>query len=203
MEQDFSIFPHEELALLAQNGREDAEEYLIRQYKDVVRSKAHTYFIVGAQVEDVVQEGMIGLFKAIKSFNGEKKTTFRTYAEKCITRQILDAIKAANRKKHSPLNTSVSLNRPLVRESAKTLEEVMVGQGSADPETLLLIKDLMDFVRVNEKKKFSSLEVRVWTEYMSGKSYAEISEALGRNPKSIYNAMDRIKKKIALYSDDF
>lgn len=203
MEQDFSIFPHEELALLAQNGREDAEEYLIRQYKDVVRSKAHTYFIVGAQVEDVVQEGMIGLFKAIKSFNGEKKTTFRTYAEKCITRQILDAIKAANRKKHSPLNTSVSLNRPLVRESAKTLEEVMVGQGSADPETLLLIKDLMDFVRVNEKKKFSSLEVRVWTEYMSGKSYAEISETLGRNPKSIYNAMDRIKKKIALYSDDF
>lgn len=199
MESDFTGLSHEDLAVLAQGGREDAEEYLIRQYKDVVRSKAHTYFIIGAQVEDVVQEGMIGLFKAIKSYNAERETTFRTYAERCITRQILDAIKAANRKKHSPLNTSVSLNRPVVSESAKTLEEVIVGRENVDPEELLLVKDLIDFVRINEKKKFSPLEVQVWNEYMTGKSYAEIALALGKKPKSIYNAMERIKKKISMY----
>ncbi len=199
MESDFTGLSHEDLAVLAQGGREDAEEYLIRQYKDVVRSKAHTYFIIGAQVEDVVQEGMIGLFKAIKSYNAGRETTFRTYAERCITRQILDAIKAANRKKHSPLNTSVSLNRPVVSESAKTLEEVIVGRENVDPEELLLVKDLIDFVRINEKKKFSPLEVQVWNEYMTGKSYAEIALALGKKPKSIYNAMERIKKKISMY----
>lgn len=199
MESDFTGLSHEDLAVLAQGGREDAEEYLIRQYKDVVRSKAHTYFIIGAQVEDVVQEGMIGLFKAIKSYNAGRETTFRTYAERCITRQILDAIKAANRKKHSPLNTSVSLNRPVVSESAKTLEEVIVGRENVDPEELLLAKDLIDFVRINEKKKFSPLEVQVWNEYMTGKSYAEIALALGKKPKSIYNAMERIKKKISMY----
>ncbi len=114
-------------------------------------------------------------------------------------RQILDAIKAANRKKHSPLNTSVSLNRPVVSESAKTLEEVIVGRENVDPEELLLVKDLIDFVRINEKKKFSPLEVQVWNEYMTGKSYAEIALALGKKPKSIYNAMERIKKKISMY----
>lgn len=203
MENDYSLLPHEELALLAQRGKEDAEEYLIRQYKDVVRSKAHTYFIIGAQVEDVVQEGMIGLFKAIKSFDVDREVAFRTYAERCITRQILDAIKAANRMKHSPLNTSVSLNRPVVKESAKTLEEVIVAREGADPEALVLIKDLIDFVKANEKKKFSSLEVRVWTEYMTGKSYLEIAQVLGKKPKSIYNAMERIKKKISMYFDEF
>ncbi|MEG0157076.1 MAG: sigma-70 family RNA polymerase sigma factor [Anaerovoracaceae bacterium] len=109
MVNKFAQISHEELALMAQRGDQEAEEFLIRAYKDLVRGKAHTYFIMGADGEDVVQEGMIGLFKAIKTYACGKEAGFQTYAELCITRQILDAIKAANRKKHAPLNTSVSL----------------------------------------------------------------------------------------------
>jgi len=193
---------HEILALRAKNGDQEAEECLIREYKNVVRGKAHSYFIIGADEEDVVQEGMIGLFRAIRTYDAGREASFRTYAELCISRQIISAIRSAARKKHQPLNTSVSLNKPVESESGQTLEETIPGGENADPETLMVVKDVMGYVTRNEGRLFSDFELTVWSEYIDGRSYAEISEKLGKNQKAIYNAMDRIKKKITEFLSD-
>ncbi|MGI6722288.1 MAG: sigma-70 family RNA polymerase sigma factor [Anaerovoracaceae bacterium] len=190
---------HEELALMAQLGDQEAEEYLIRQYRDVVRGKAHTYFIMGADSEDVIQEAMIGLFKAIKSYEPGKDASFHTYAELCINRQIYDAIKAANRKKHSPLNTSVSLSRPVEESSEQTLEETIPAMEGGDPEMSLVLQDVMKFIEDNESGTFSDMEKEVWSGYMNGESYPEIAEKLHKNQKAVYNAMERTKKKILAF----
>lgn len=202
MKTDFSLVSHEDLALMAQQGNHSAEEFLIRQYKDVVRGKAHTYFIMGADGEDVVQEAMIGLFKAIKSYSPEKDAGFKTYAILCINRQIFDAIKAANRNKHSPLNTSVSLSKPIKEKQDQTLEETLVGKQEFNPEALIVMKDLMSYISTNEENLFSDFEINVWNGYMEGKSYNEIAKDLEKTSKAIYNAMERIKKKIATYLRD-
>lgn len=196
---DFQGTSHEKLVELAQGGAEEAEEFLIKAYKDLVRAKARTYFIMGADGEDVVQEGMIGLFKAIKSYSQEKETSFKTYASLCINRQIIDAIKMANRKKHSPLNSSISLNKPVEGKSQQTLEEVLIAKDATDPEVLMEIKDMNKYIELNEEKIFSKMEVSVWKEYMAGRSYNEIAISIGKNQKSIYNAMERMKKKIICY----
>ena len=126
VKERFETMEHEKLVMLAQNGDNNAEEFLIRKYKNVVRSKAHLYFMVGADSEDIVQEGMIGIFKAIRSYDRTKQASFHTFAEICINRQIITAIKRATRLKHSPLNTSVSLSKPLSdTEPDTTLEEVL------------------------------------------------------------------------------
>lgn len=196
MENSFENISHEELALMAQLGNQEAEEFLIREYKDIVRGKSRTYFIMGADAEDVVQEAMIGLFKAIKSYAPGKDASFKTYAQLCINRQILDAIKAANRKKHSPLNTSVSLSKPTNTLSDQTLEETIPSELTADPEMMLVLKDVMDYISANEKGMFSTMEIEVWNQYMEGKSYKEIAEQIEKNQKAVYNAMERTKKKI-------
>ncbi|MEA4922992.1 MAG: RNA polymerase sporulation sigma factor SigH [Eubacteriaceae bacterium] len=199
MEKSFDSVSHEELALMAQLGNQDAEEYLIRQYRDMIRGKTHRFFIMGADAEDVTQEAMIGLFKAIKSYAPGNDASFRTYAELCINRQIMDAIKAASRKKHSPLNTSVSLNKPMEEESNQTLEEIIPARAAEDPETMMVLHDIMKFISDNEEGLFSDLEISVWNEYMDGKSYGEIAEKLEKNNKAVYNAMERTKKKILAY----
>ena len=202
MENNLKKTRHEELALMAQMGNQEAEEFLIREYKDVVRGKAHSYFIMGGDREDVVQEAMIGLFKAIKSYAPGNDATFKTYADVCINRQILDAIKAANRKKHSPLNTSVSLNKPVKVESDHTLEETIPGKSDNDPETLMVVQDIINYISQNESNKFSEMEIQVWNLYMEGKSHREIALCLDKNPKAVYNAMERTKKKIMAFLND-
>jgi len=202
MENNLKKTRHEELALMAQMGNQEAEEFLIREYKDVVRGKAHSYFIMGGDREDVVQEAMIGLFKAIKSYAPGNDATFKTYADVCINRQILDAIKAANRKKHSPLNTSVSLNKPVKVESDHTLEETIPGKSDNDPETLMVVQDIINYISQNESNKFSEMEIQVWNLYMEGKSHKEIALCLDKNPKAVYNAMERTKKKIMAFLND-
>lgn len=190
----------EELVDLAQNGDENAEEFLIRKYKDVVRSKAHLYFMVGADSEDIMQEGMIGIFKAIRSYNNGKQASFHTFAEICINRQIITAIKRAARLKHSPLNTSVSLSKPISDEDpAKTLEETLSSNSNTDPEALLLLKEDMDFIEGNGTDIFSDLELSVWNEFLKGKTYLEIAEITGKTPKAIDNAIQRTKRKLELY----
>ncbi|MDO4553457.1 MAG: sigma-70 family RNA polymerase sigma factor, partial [Bacillota bacterium] len=137
----------EELALMAQQGDQDAEEYLIRKYKETVKNKAHFYFMVGADAEDIVQEGMIGIFKAIRDFDASRQTSFHTFAELCINRQIITAVKRATRLKHSPLNTSLSLNRPLPGDPGEaTLGETLSSDSNSDPEAQLLIKELEDLL---------------------------------------------------------
>jgi RNA polymerase sporulation-specific sigma factor len=199
MDGKYSEFPDEKLVLLAQGGDENAEEYLIRKYKDVVRSKAHLYFMVGADSEDIVQEGMIGIFKAIRSYNKTKQASFHTFAEICINRQIITAIKRATRLKHSPLNTSVSLSKPLSdTEPDTTLEETLSSNSNTDPEALFLLKEDMGYIEGNGSEIFSDLELTVWNEYLKGRSYLQIAEITGRSPKAIDNAIQRTKRKLKL-----
>lgn len=190
----------EELVQLAESGDEVAEEYIIRKYKDVVRSKAHLYFMVGADSEDIVQEGMIGIFKAIRGFNKDKETSFRTFAEICINRQILTAIKRAGRMKHSPLNTSLSLSNPLWEDELETtLEDTISGDGAADPEKIVIRKEEMDYLDERGAEIFSDLELKVWNEYLYGKTYTEIAQSTGKTPKAIDNAIQRTKRKLEIY----
>lgn len=193
-------YSEEQLVKLAQQGNEEAGEYLIRKYKDVIRTKAHLYFMAGADRDDIVQEGMIGIFKAIKSYDETKHTSFRTFAELCINRQIITAIKQATRMKHSPLNTSVSLNKPINDDSQLvTLAETLSTDSDSDPEALFLLKEVMDYIEGNKTSSFSDLEYMVWCQYMQGKSYKEISKNLGKSPKVIDNAIQRTKRKLASY----
>lgn len=195
MEKGFAKFTDEELVQLAQAGNLDAEEYLIRKYKEMIRAKSQFYFIIGAESDDVVQEGMIGLFKAIQSFRTDQDTRFRTFAELCVNRQIISAIKTASRKKHEPLNDSVSLNRPIHDEKPDTtIGESLRASNDTEPEEELLMKTLME--EINNGQTFSPFELQVWNAYIKGKDYREIAMDLGKDPKAIDNAIQRTKKKI-------
>lgn len=197
MEKRFNHMSDEELVSAAQTGDLEAEEYLIRKYKELVRSRSQFYFIIGADGDDVVQEGMIGLFKAIHSYNENRAASFRTFAELCVNRQIITAIKTATRRKHEPLNESVSLNDPVNEEDAgMTLEEVLRSGIDMDPEQELLFKDMMEELANNEQKLFSTFETQVWKEYLRGKNYREIALILDKSPKAVDNAIQRTKKKI-------
>jgi RNA polymerase sporulation-specific sigma factor len=197
MENRYAKMADERLVEQAQKGNADAEEYLIRKYKDVVRGKAHIYFIVGADNEDIVQEGMIGIFKAIKGYNEEKHASFHTFAELCINRQILSAIKAAQRQKHAPLNNSLSFSDPISAEEDQTLEDTLSSDNYADPEALYILKEDMNLLE--ENSAFSDMELKVWNEYMKGRTYNEIARLMGKTPKSIDNAIQRTKRKFEEY----
>ncbi|MEG1930048.1 MAG: RNA polymerase sporulation sigma factor SigH [Anaerovorax sp.] len=199
MEEKYSHISDEAIVKMAQGGDREAEEYLIRKYKDVVRSKAHLYFMVGADSEDIVQEGMIGIFKAIRDYQDFKQASFRTFAEICINRQIITAIKRAGRLKHSPLNTSISLNKPIDEDKEQTLEETLLSNSHTDPEAIVLLKADMDFIEGNSGDILSDLELRVWNEFLQGKTYAEIAAITGKSSKAIDNAVQRTKRKIESY----
>lgn len=193
----FNDASDEELVKLSQSGDTEAEEALIRRYHDSIKGKAHVYFIVGADSEDVIQEGMIGLYKAIRSFKENEGTLFKTYANICIDRQIISAIRTAERLKHQPLNESISLSTP-VGEDEGTLEESIVGSDN-EPESESVYNDLSEILDGNKGKLFSKLEYAVLTELMKGKNYQQIGETLDKDYKSIDNAIQRIKKKIYGY----
>ena len=187
----------EELALLAQQGDEDALEYLLNKYKNFVRSKARSYFLIGADHEDIVQEGMIGLYKAIRDFKPEKLSSFRAFAELCITRQIITAIKTATRQKHIPLNSYVSLNKPIYdEESDRTLLDVITEGRVANPEDMLISQEDVGLIEDRIGQMLSSLEREVLSAYLDGKSYQEIALELDRHVKSIDNALQRVKRKL-------
>lgn len=191
----FNTMTDEELVRCAKDNS-DAVNYLINKYKNLVKSRAKTYFLVGGDNDDLVQEGMIGLFKAIHDYNPEKHTSFSSFAELCIRRQIYTAIKSAGRQKHLPLNTYVSLNKPLDDElSAVTLEETLISRGSVDPEKLYLKNETLRDIEREIEEKLSELEKRVLILHLQGMSYSEISDIIDKPTKSIDNALQRIKKK--------
>ena len=193
----------EELALLAQQGDEDALEYLLNKYKNFVRSKARSYFLIGADHEDIVQEGMIGLYKAIRDFKPEKLSSFRAFAELCITRQIITAIKTATRQKHIPLNSYVSLNKPIYdEESDRTLLDVITEGRLANPEDMLISQEDVGLIEDRIGQMLSSLEREVLSAYLDGKSYQEIALELDRHVKSIDNALQRVKRKLEKFLDE-
>ena len=187
----------EELALLAQQGDDAALEYLLNKYKNFVRSKARSYFLIGADHEDIVQEGMIGLYKAIRDFKPEKLSSFRAFAELCITRQIITAIKTATRQKHIPLNSYVSLNKPIYDdESDRTLLDVITEGRVANPEDMLISQEDVGLIEDKIGQMLSSLEREVLSAYLDGKSYQEIAQERDRHVKSIDNALQRVKRKL-------
>lgn len=189
----------EVLAGLAQAGDREAEDILIRRYVEMIRGKAHLYFIVGADSEDVIQEGMIGLFKAIHDYYGNREATFKTFAELCINRQILTAVKTASRRKHQPLNDSVSLSTPVDETGGGTLEESLGGDMASNPEAVFMENTLSSLLTDENSTLFSSMERKVLKEYLAGKKYPEIAKLLGKSYKTIDNAMQRIRKKINEY----
>jgi len=187
----------EQLVELARNGDTEALNFLINKYKPFVRLKVKSYFLIGADKEDIVQEGMIGLYKAIRDFKDDKLASFKAFAELCIKRQIITAIKTATRQKHIPLNSYVSLDKPIFEEeSAKTLMDMLTGATIDDPEKLMIHRE--EFNRLEEKisQVLSSLERQVLALYLEGCSYQEISARLDRHVKSIDNALQRIKRKL-------
>lgn len=198
--QSFEDLNDEEVVAFARDGDVVALEYLIHKYKNFVRAKARSYFLIGADREDIIQEGMIGLYKAIRDFRADKLASFRAFAELCITRQIITAIKTATRQKHIPLNSYVSLNKPLYDdESDRTLEDVLAGNKVTDPEELVISRE--EFLDIESKMSefLSDLEWSVLMLYLEGKSYQEIAEQLSRHVKSIDNALQRVKRKLERY----
>lgn len=190
----------EDVVEFARNRNGAAEEYLINKYKNFVRAKARSYFLIGADREDIIQEGMIGLYKAIRDFHADKLASFRAFAELCITRQIITAIKTATRQKHIPLNSYVSLNKPIFDEdSDRTLLDVLPITKITDPEELVISRE--EFIDIEEKMEefLSDLEWKVLMAYLEGKSYQEIACDLNRHVKSIDNALQRVKRKLERY----
>jgi RNA polymerase sporulation-specific sigma factor len=178
-------------------------EYLVDKYKNFVRAKARSYFLIGADKEDIIQEGMIGLFKAIRDYKLDKLTSFRAFAELCITRQIITAIKTATRQKHIPLNSYVSLNKPVYdEESDRTLIDILSTTKITNPEEIIISREEFIFIEKKMGEILSSLEWKVLMAYLEGKSYQEIAVELKRHVKSIDNALQRVKRKLEKYLED-
>lgn len=190
----------EDIVVAVHEGDSEALEFLINKYRNFVRAKARSYFLIGADREDIIQEGMIGLYKSIRDFRGDKLASFRAFAELCITRQIITAIKTATRQKHIPLNSYVSLDKPIYdEESDRTLMDVICGSRISDPEELIINQE--EFIGLEDKMSeiLSDLERKVLMLYLDGRSYQEIAVDLDRHVKSIDNALQRVKRKLEKY----
>ena len=194
---DFAAYTDEALITALREGDKSAEEALYARYKQVVRSKARTYFLVGADREDIIQEGMIGLYKAVCDYEFDKQASFRAFAELCITRQIISAIKSATRKKHMPLNTYVSLNRSVFEgDSERTLIDMLASTHISDPEKLFIDRENYDAVALHINDSLSKLEKGALSLYLQGYSYQQIADGLGKSTKCVDNAIQRVKKKL-------
>jgi RNA polymerase sporulation-specific sigma factor len=197
---DYDLKTDEDIVDSVRDGNSEALEYLINKYKNFVRAKARSYFLIGADREDIVQEGMIGLYKSIRDFRGDKQASFKAFAELCITRQIITAIKTATRQKHIPLNSYVSLDKPIYDEdSDRTLLDVICGSRVTDPEELIINQEEFSGLEDKMGEILSDLERRVLMLYLDGRSYQEIAVDLDRHVKSIDNALQRVKRKLERY----
>lgn len=196
--ENLLILTDEQLVRISREGSETAEEILIEKYKGLVRAKAKAYFMAGAEAEDVVQEGMIGLIKAIRSFDESREASFKTYAGTCINNQIIKAIRKADREKHHPLNEAISLDNRVAGEGdeALTVGDILRASMLDEPEEMVIYEDSMERLGELSRETFSSLEMQVLRGKIQGKSYQEIAEELGKSPKTIDNATQRIRKKI-------
>ena len=185
---------------IKEHDNTSALDYLIHRYRSFVRAKARSYFLIGADREDIIQEGMIGFYKAVRDFKSDKLSSFHAFAELCVTRQIITAIKTATRQKHIPLNSYISLNKPIYdADSDRTLLDVISGVKVADPEELIISRE--EFLAIEKKMSeiLSELEWQVLMAYLDGKSYQEIAASLNRHVKSIDNALQRVKRKLERY----
>jgi RNA polymerase sporulation-specific sigma factor len=193
----FNYMRDEEVVVFARTGHDRATEYLMAKYRHLVESKARTYFLAGADHEDVVQEGMIGLYKAIRDFRDDRLARFRAFAELCVTRQIITAVKTATRQKHSPLNGYVSLHYPVMdSDSEGSLLDCIADDRVVDPARWLIDLKEKRALHAKVEQSLSDLESSVLHFYLQGKSYREMSRELHCRTKCIDNALQRVKRKI-------
>lgn len=193
----FSAFTDEELVNMAQKGDTSALEAIILRYKNLVYAKSKAFFLMGADNDDIIQEGLIGLYNAVKKFDGDKFPFFKVFAGICVKRRIINAVKEASRKKHSPLNSYVSLdNNNFDDENASNLLDILVSDELQDPETILIDRENIDGMEYKINKTLSSMELEVLLEYLDGRSYQEIADIIGKDIKAVDNAIQRIKKKL-------
>lgn len=182
----------EEIIALVHEGDKDALDYILEKYKNMVRKKAHKLFLIGADKDDLIQEGMIGLYKAVRDYNAEREGTFSTFANLCINGQMYDAIKASNRQKNLPLNTYISFYGPGFHEDVSSV----FAEYKVNPESLMIDKENVNTIEQEIKQSLSAFEQQVITLYLEGQNYLEIAQLLNKPPKSVDNALQRIKTKL-------
>ena len=188
----------EELVIRYRSGDNKAADYLVEKYKNLVRMRARAYFLVGADSDDIIQEGMIGLYKAIRDYNPDKGVVFMVFASLCINRQILTAVTSYNRQKNSPLNSYISLDTPIMDELGEDarLSDVIAAEEECNPEELFIAKEQSGQLIAKVFKELSTMERQTLELYVEGLSYAEIATALNKTPKAVDNAIQRIRNKI-------
>ncbi len=193
---EYDSISDEQIIELVRSGDQMAQDYLLNKYKTLVKSKARAYFLIGADREDIIQEGMIGLYKAVRDYHPEKNASFRSFADLCINRQIITAIKTANRQKHIPLNSSVSLNKQVYgSDEEETYIDFLKTEEATSPEAIFIGIENKNFILEHFSKALSSFESQVLSLYLQGRSYSRIAEITGKPEKSIDNALQRVKKK--------
>jgi len=197
---NFKECTDEELVKYSREGIKEATEELLNRYQNLVKAKCRMYFLIGAEKDDIYQEGMIGLFKAVRDFDETKYPAFKLFAELCITRQVITAIKTASRQKHIPLNTYISLNKPVYEENdERTLLDTIANSFISDPEEVMITKEEFENALNVITGCLSPFEYKVLNLYLEGRSYQEIAEMIHKDVKSIDNALQRVKKKIEKY----
>ena len=191
----------EYLVALAKRGQSDAYERIVRRYRGFVRLKASAYFMLGGESDDLIQEGLLGLFKAVRDFRSDRESSFRNFAELCITRQIITAVKTASRNKHSPLNQYVSFAQTpaAAGDSETTLEEILPGPAINDPANQVIATEELSSLVACLSSVLSELESRVLSLYLDGHSYEVIGERLECDTKTVDNALQRVKRKVGTH----
>ncbi len=201
IDTDYNIMTDEDIVSRIQAGDRPAMDFLFEKYKYLVRNKAKALFLIGGDKDDLIQEGMIGLYKAIRDYQKNKQSTFFSFADLCISRQIYSAIKASNTKKNIPLNTYISIYAPLSDEGGEgtekeTLVDIMFQEKGLNPEDLVIDKENTSMIEYELVRRLSGLEKKVLNLYMQDLKYVQIAKVLGREPKAIDNALTRIKMKL-------
>lgn len=195
---ELPLYNDQELVNLIRNGHDFALDFLMNKYKVLVERKAKSYYLIGASKDDVIQEGMIGLFKAIRDYNPNKEASFYSFADLCVTRQMISAVKASTRQKHMPLNSYISLNKPIFEEDndRTNMLDIMPTNKIVNPEEVLIGEESRNIIEEQISIRLSKMEKEILNLYVDGHNYVEIAEMTGRTIKSIDNALQRIKKKV-------
>lgn len=189
----YEAFSDEELIEKLRQGEKDITDYILEKYKPLVRKKTNAMYLIGGETEDLIQEGMIGLFKAIRDYRSDKDASFYHFAELCINRQLYSAIEASNRKKHQPLNSYISLSDQ--KQQSAVAAEFLVDQ-ERTPEQMVIEQELWEEYKRRLEQNLSKMERKVLQYYLDGNHYIQIAEIMGKSPKSIDNALQRIRQKI-------
>ncbi len=196
---EFSEMKDGAIALMAAGGNSDALNFLLSKYKKLAKNKSRSYFLVGSDKEDIIQEGMIGLFKAIRDFNPDRQSSFYTFADLCITRQIITAVKTATRQKHIPLNSYISIYMPSEEYSDRSLLDTLPKTSDLNPENIFIKEENKSEIEQKLFEMLSELEKKILMLYLKDQSYEEIAKEIGCTTKTVDNALQRVKKKLDKY----